>query len=127
MYSDASFERRVLHLSVVLASGHALPSSWRDVFCPRRSLGFLKPRSQQYFPREALCLLVLLALFPHSLKGQDWPWLHDNQVTIATAVKGYLVRAGFVQRIHYSAILRLRLGAPAWHDGVDADSNVGHI
>ena len=74
VYSDASFENGVLRLGWVIFVPNGTPLGGTTVV-PHQVVSSWKERSQQIFPGETLCALVLPLLYPTTLVAQPASWM----------------------------------------------------
>ncbi|CAE7257437.1 unnamed protein product [Symbiodinium microadriaticum] len=122
IYTDASFENGELRLGWIILRDRVCLAAGTSVV-PPSVLDAWKPRSQQIFPGEALCVLVVPALHPQLLFQEDAVWFVDNQAALVAAIKGGC-RETDVHAIAYAAAtLRTRLSFRCWFEWVDSDSN----
>ena len=122
IYTDASFENDELRLGWIILRDRVCLAAGTTVV-PPSVLDAWKPRTQQIFPGEALCVLVVPALHPQLLYQEDAAWFVDNQAALAAAIKGGC-RETDVHAIAYAAAtLRTKLSFRCWFEWVDSDSN----
>ena len=101
-----------------------LAAAWGHVRCPPAVVDSWKPRAQQIFPGESLCLVVLPLLYSSHLQDSDWLWFLDNQAAVSAAVKSMSTEQDVFEIAHYAALIGARMNARAWHDWVDSESNL---
>ena len=122
IYSDASFERSVLRLGWVIFVPGNTPLGGTTVV-PHQVVTSWKQRTQQIFPGETLCALVLPLLYPEVLKSHDLPWFVDNEAAVASLIRGSTSELD-VHLIAQCSLVRLaHLGCRLWLEWIDSESN----
>ena len=122
IYSDASFENDTLRLGWVIIWKHMTPSG---VTCtvPQRVIDTWQPRTQQIYPGETLCGLLVPWFHGAPLAGYDVLWFVDNEAAVASLIKGGSSQADvhtLVQLAHYLLqTFRIRV----WFEWIDSHSN----
>ena len=122
VYSDASFENGVLRLGWVIFAPNCTPLGGTTVV-PHQVVSSWKERSQQIFPGETLCALVLPLLYPTTLESHDLLWFVDNEAAVSTLIRGTTSELD-VHLIAQCSLVRLaRLGCRLWLEWIDSESN----
>ena len=122
VYSDASFENGVLRLGWVIFAPNCTPLGGTTVV-PHQVVSSWKGRSQQIFPGETLCALVLPLLYPTTLESHDLLWFVDNEAAVSTLIRGTTSELD-VHLIAQCSLVRLaRLGCRLWLEWIDSESN----
>ena len=122
IYGDASFENGELRLGWIILRDFVCLAAGTTVV-PPGVLDAWKPRDQQIFPGEALCVLVVPALHPQLLSQEDAIWFVDNQAALSAAIRGGCREADVHAIAYAAATLRTRLSLRCWFEWVDSDSN----
>ena len=122
IYSDASFEQGVLRLGWIIFPPASTPVGGTCVV-PPSVIATWKERSQQIFPGETLCALVVPLLFPTTLRGCDALWFLDNESAVSALIRASCSEDDvllMVQRIHLQFhALQMR----TWFEWIDSESN----
>ena len=122
IYSDASFENDTLRLGWALMWKAMTPSG---VTCtvPPRVIDTWQPRTQQLYPGETLCGLLVPWFHGASLANLDVLWFVDNEAAVASLIKGESSQADvhtMVQPAHY---LLQHFRVRVWFEWIDGQSN----
>ena len=86
VYSDASFEQGVLRLGWVIYPRDQPPIGGTCVVPPEVIAGWT-PRTQQIFPGESICALVVPYLWPDMFRNTDVLCFIDNEAAVSSLVK----------------------------------------
>ena len=86
---NASFENGELRLGWIVLRDFTCLAAGTTVV-PPGVLDAWKPRDQQIFPGEALCVLVVPALHPQLLSQEDAIWFVDNQAALSAAIRRWV-------------------------------------
>ena len=122
IYTDASFEGGELRLGWIILRSHVCLAAGTTLV-PNSVLDAWKPRHQQIFQGEALCVLVVPALHPKLLFQEDAIWFVDNQAALSAAIRGGCRETDVHEIAYAAATLRTRLSFRCWFEWVDSDSN----
>lgn len=122
VYSDASFQQGVLRLGWVIYPRDQPPIGGTCVV-PREVIASWTPRTQQIFPGESICALVVPYLWPDVFRNTDVLWFIDNEAAVSSLVKSTSKELD-VRRISQAthALLGL-LSSRCWFEWIDSDSN----
>eukprot|EP00439_Symbiodinium_sp_Y106_P049214 s186_g6.t1 len=118
IYTDASFEGGELRLGWIILRSHVCLAAGTTLV-PNSVLDTWKPRHQQIFPGEALCVLVVPALHPKLLFQEDAIWFVDNQAALSAAIRGGCRETDVHEIAYAAATLRTRLSFRCWFEWVD--------
>ncbi|CAL1129060.1 unnamed protein product [Cladocopium goreaui] len=81
------------------------------------------PRRQQIYPGEAIVALVIPALLPDLLRGQDLLWFVDNESATSTLIRCVSSQCDVHEIAQFSHYLLNSLDARAWFEWIDSESN----
>lgn len=122
VYSDASFEEGVLRLGWVIYPPHAMPVGGTCVV-PPLVIGQWKPRTQQIYPGETLAAVVVPALCPSLLRGQDVIWFFDNEAAVSAIIRASTAEEDVLILVHQAHLQFHELQMRTWVEWVDSASN----
>ena len=124
IYSDASFEQGVLRLGwVVMCPGTSYQPQGGTCEVPPEVIDSWVPRRQQIYPGEAIVALVIPALLPDLLRGQDLLWFVDNESATSTLIRCVSSQCDVHEIAQFSHYLLNSLDARAWFEWIDSESN----
>ncbi len=123
IYSDASFEKNELRLGWVVMVPGARPFGG-TCLVPSAVLATWQPRTQQIFPGESLCALLIPHLHGSSLQGKDIVWFVDNSAAVAALVRTTCTQTDVHGISQYAHFLLCRHQCRTWFEWIDSRSNI---
>ena len=123
VYSDASYDGRILRLGWVIFKPHTVPLGGSTVV-PESVLSSWKPRIQQIYPGETLAVLVATVLCPDHLANSDLLWFVDNESAVSALIRSSTSQED-VHLISQATHVKLHsLGCRLWVEWIDSESNL---
>ena len=123
IYTDASFEQGALRLGWVLFPPNGGQPFGGTCLVPCAVVEAWKENTQQIYPGETLCVLLLPILYGDALADQDALWFIDNQSAVSSAIYGASKELDVHEISFVSAILRIRLDMKTFFEWIDSTSN----
>ena len=124
IYSDASFEAGELRLGwVIFDPGLFSQPCGGTTVVPSEVINSWIPRSQQIFPGETLCALVLPHLYAEVLRGRDIVWFGDNEAAVSALVRGSSSQEDVHEIAQFAQFLFSDLCVRVWFEWIDTFSN----
>ena len=122
IYSDASFENDTLRLGWVIMWRTDTPCG---VTCtvPQRVISSWQPRSQQIYPGETLCGLLVPWFHGHALADLDVLWFVDNEAVVASLFRGGSSQADVHTMVQLAQYLLQHFRIRVWFEWIDSHSN----
>ncbi len=123
VYSDASFEHDELRLGWVISRPDTRPFGGTCVI-PPEIIAEWAPRTQQIFPGESLCALLVPHLHGSQLCDDDVVWFVDNAAAVAALVRTTCAQQDVRNIAQYSQFLHFKYRCRIWFEWIDSRSNL---
>ena len=122
IYSDASFERNVLRVGWVIFWQSAQPQGVTCVV-PHEVVLTREDRTQQIYPGETLCGLLVPWFHGSALQNCDVLWFIDNEAAVASLIRGSRTQTDVHTLVQVAHFLFQRFQIRVWLEWIDSESN----
>ena len=122
VYSDASFEHGVLRVGWVVFGQSSRPQGLTCVV-PQEVIESWTDRTQQIYPGETLCGLLVPWFHGATLHHQDLLWFIDNEAAVASLIRGSSSQIDVHTLVQVAHFLFQRFQIRVWIEWIDSESN----
>ena len=123
IYSDASFENDELRLGWIIFPHQGRPFGGTCVV-PPSIIATWQHRTQQIFPGESLCALLVPYLHGSQLSASDILWFVDNAAAVSALIRSTCSQEDVHGIAQYAQFLLCRHRCRTWFEWIDSRSNL---